>query len=381
MFQATIALALADASANTLVDNTPDRNVLFYYGQSISTLRQCLLDTDAHHDDALLFAIMALIGVDYLLNDLDAFGAHLMGLRKIIRLRGGLNEVGFASLLKPSVALLESFWTYICSQPRLVHPQSIRLAPSIHSTVAKLIFHCEPYVGSMLSKIPPGYHILADKPVFGPKILSIVYHIVESDTTLHHRKPTALAYHDGIRKFLNFETTGGNPVTAATAWLHCGELGKMLASSHLSQVERTCCIGLFIYLLGFSRSEQLSPIYFAQLQFHTQELLCITLTDDDPEATELSGWAMLCVSSTLLPLVEPESDARNGIDKRYALALKVVEHFSARMTWEQMRTCLTKFIWNESCMSSWQDLWHVGIRHLRGRDDASAQQKSLGPVV
>jgi hypothetical protein len=369
MFQATVALALADATANTWTDDYASPDVLYHYGRSLSTLRRSLEDAQALRDDALLFAIMALIGIDYLLNDLHSLGAHLQGLRHVINLRGGLEAVGFPLLLKPAVLSVESFYSYIYQQPHLLPSGSAHpvLSAGIEDPVPE-----EDEIQNMLQVIPAGYHTLLGRSPQSPKILSIVFNLAETDTQLQHDMPTSFAYREGVRKFLNFNTTSGQPVTVASALHCCGELAKLLVGPEMSQVERSCCIAMFIYLLGFSRSEQLSSVYFTQLQHHTQELLDMPLRDEDQEGTELIGWAMFVVSSTLLPITARGGMGGDNADKRYALALRTVEYFSRQRTWDMMAVTLQDFIWNDTCMISWKNLWDTATNHLELSEPADS---------
>jgi hypothetical protein len=369
MFQATVALALADATANTWTDDYASPDVLYHYGRSLSTLRRSLEDAQALQNDALLFAIMALIGIDYLLNDLHSLSAHLQGLRHVINLRGGLEAVGFPLLLKPAVLSVESFYSYIYQQPHLLSNGSAHpvLPASIEEPAPG-----DDEVQNMLQIIPRGYHTLLGRSPQSLKILSIVFNLAEEDAQLQHDMPTSFAYREGVRKFLNFNDTSGQPVTVASALHCCGELAKLLVGPEMSQVERACCIAMFIYLLGFSRSEQLSSVYFTQLQHHTQELLDMPLMDDDPEGTELIGWAMFVVSSTLLPITAREDMRGDNADKRYALALRTVEYFSRQKTWDVMAVTLQGFIWNDTCMVSWKNLWDTAIDHLELSEPADS---------
>ncbi|KPI42793.1 uncharacterized protein AB675_2033 [Cyphellophora attinorum] len=369
MFQATVALALADATAHTWTDEYASPDVLYHYGRSLSTLRRSLEDAQALHDDALLFAIMALIGIDYLLNDLASLGAHLKGLRHVIGLRGGLEAVGFPLLLKPAVLSVESFYSYIYQQPHLI---SDRSAQSVLPSSVGEPSPGEDETQNMLQVIPPGYHTLVGRSPQSPRVLSIVFSLAETDAQLHHDMPTSFAYREGVRKFLNFNDTSGKPVTVASALHCCGELAKLLVGPEMSQVERSCCIAMFIYLLGFSRSEQLSSVYFTQLQHHTQELLDMPLRDEDQEGTELIGWAMFVVSSTLLPITAREGMGVDNADKRYALALRTVEYFSRQRTWDMMAVALQDFIWNDTCMISWKNLWDTAINHLELSEPADS---------
>ena len=121
MFEALIALSQANLTIQNWRRDGPDREALYHYSRSVHRLRELLYQQHGYAQDSVLFAIVALMGVDvssnlfrceikplpaltvsqYLLNDLTAFEVHLGGLRRIVSLRGGLDQLGWPLILKP----------------------------------------------------------------------------------------------------------------------------------------------------------------------------------------------------------------------------------------------------------------------------------------
>jgi hypothetical protein len=63
MFEALIALAQANLTAHRW-SNGPDKDALFHYSRSLQRLREVLSQQHGYAQDAILFAIIALMGVD-----------------------------------------------------------------------------------------------------------------------------------------------------------------------------------------------------------------------------------------------------------------------------------------------------------------------------
>ena len=63
MFEALIALAQANLTVHQWVDG-PDKDALFHYSRSLQRLREVISEQDGYTQDSVLFAIIALMGVD-----------------------------------------------------------------------------------------------------------------------------------------------------------------------------------------------------------------------------------------------------------------------------------------------------------------------------
>ena len=63
MFEALIALAQANLTIHRWADG-PDKDALFHYSRSLQRLRELLSQQQGHEHDSILFAIIALMGVD-----------------------------------------------------------------------------------------------------------------------------------------------------------------------------------------------------------------------------------------------------------------------------------------------------------------------------
>lgn len=64
MFEAIIALSQANLTIQTWVSNGPDKDAIYHYSRALHRLRKTLLEQDGYTKDSVLFAIVALMGVD-----------------------------------------------------------------------------------------------------------------------------------------------------------------------------------------------------------------------------------------------------------------------------------------------------------------------------
>lgn len=127
MFEALIAASHCHLMIHSWRQNQPDRTSMHHYGSALNRLRDILLQPDGFRDDAILFAILALLDVEvsemsflqgdrlvefsqYLLGDVDAYEVHIRGLYQVITLRGGLNSLDRPNVLTPAII------GYVCSR-------------------------------------------------------------------------------------------------------------------------------------------------------------------------------------------------------------------------------------------------------------------------
>jgi hypothetical protein len=385
MFQSVVALALADLTISSWTHRSPDADVLHHYGEAISKLRSALLNEDQLHEDALIFAIMALIAVDYLIGNLPSFRAHLYGMRRIIQLRGGIDALGWQAYLRPGIISLESFWQYLCGQPHLSHLTTTSTPTTVDSSASTQQPPTPPpppmlqfpldnpnpteAPAQIQASLPSGFRGLATRKLLSAPLTHTIHALLQTERGYSYDRPTTHIHPDGIRKFLNFKDQHGRPITTATTLRFSERIAVLLSSPNLTptHVDRLCCIALFFYLLGFTRAEQCSQIYAAQLRHYTAELSRLDFAHEqkDPEIQALMAWAMFMVASTLLPVVVGPSMSRVD-DVRSELAVKVVTWYWPRNDWQDMERLFSGFVVNESCIETWRALWEATVCEVSG---------------
>lgn len=354
MFESILALSYSNLTIMSQVRRGADRRAMYHYGEAVGLIRRTI--ASGYTGDAVLFSIMSIMGVNYLWNDLPAFGSNLNGLRQVIALRGGLDKLAWPALLKASILSLESFWTYLSHQSHLLG----------HNTLPAIVANeLQPFQGeidAIMATLPPGFRVLAQAGSLSTNLLPIIQREARFDASLSRASPSSFAHHDGIRKFAHLRTRNGSEVTLASSLQTCEELARLLTNPDLMPLDIVCCIGLFINCLCVARSEQLSPIYFIQLQHHAKQLMAFDLSDDEAAARDLITWTIFNVASTMVPgrLVFRPDMYKDDI--RLSLTIKVAAHF-ATSTWEDMRSILRQFICSDICLDAFENVWSTGIQH------------------
>lgn len=358
MLESILALACSNLSIMSTTEHGTNTRLraVFHYGQAINLLRETL--SNGYTGDAVLFAIMSIMGVNYLWDDLAAFESNLAGLRQIIALRGGLDSLAWPSLLRPGILTLESFWTYLSSQAHLLgHDTLLAIATN----------ELTPFEGdveALISTLPLGFRTLAENHRLSINLLPIIQREAAFDASLSRSPPSAFMNHDGVRKFAHLRTRNGDEVTVASNLQSCEELARLLTNRELMPLDIVCCVGLFINSLCITRSEQLSPIYFTQLQHHAKQLMDFGLNDDDTSARDLITWTIFNVASTMVPGRMTIQPSNYQDDLRLSLAVKVAQHFSTS-AWEDMQLLLRGFICSDSCIDAFKNAWDMGILHAK----------------
>lgn len=356
LFESILALSYSNLAIMPRTKAESDAPFMYHYGQAINHIRRAL--AAGYIGDAVLFAIISLLAINYLRNDLTAFQSNLQGLRQIITLRGGLNALGWPALLKPGILTVESFWTYLSNQAHLLD----------HCTVPAILTNDslpspEAGVECITPNLPTGFRILAEQGRLNRIVLEIVQREVIFEASLSRTPPSYFAYHDGIRKFTHLKARDGNEITVASNLQTCEELARLIVSPDLMPLDIICCIGMLINSLCVTRNEQLSPIFFTQLQYHAKQLIAVDLDDNDVAARDLKTWTIFNIASTMVSESSTYSFDKHHNDMRLALAVKVVKHFSKK-SWEDVQSILQQFICSESCIDAFKNVWDFGSQYM-----------------
>ena len=377
MFETLVALSQANLSVGLMPEHRPDPGSLYHYGQALQKLHQVLDDKSARLEDALLFSISALMGIDYLLNDLTSFQVHLLGLRQIVALRGGLENLGWPMLLKPSLIGLEAFWTYICSQPQLLK-EPITCQPLTDSSITCPFNRCTPPddMGRVLSELPPGIAVLACQHRLSVPVISLVHRVNMFDSWITHLDfPTPRITRHGQQHYDRSRLKNGKLVFNASNLQELEYAARLLGTPGLTYVERVCCIAMLIVCISSTRSEQNSAINMEHIQSLADELLKAPLDENDPFATHLYIWVSLNLARTMLPGTATEQmeafPMKGGqwdeADKRFKLALRIYDWFESRrvggeqqVDWEDIAEKTKKdFIWSDGCVAGHRWAWDL----------------------
>ncbi|ETN43052.1 uncharacterized protein HMPREF1541_02210 [Cyphellophora europaea CBS 101466] len=393
MFETIVALSHANLFVSTWTDHCPDSQTLFHYGSALKRLRSQIASEDpgisAH--DAVLFAIVALMGIDFLMSDMVTFQTHLSGLRRLVALRGGIEFLGWPSLLKPSIVGLETFWTYICSAPNLlranipitatpIEPISLSPSPQMPSTNINHCGYSDAYndMSSLIASLQPGYRRLALECNLSPCIIDLVHKVLHFDINLHHYPNGMTRYGQPILSSNAFASSQGTPLVSAANLAVTEYAAAALASPQRTPIERLICISLLTTLLDMTRHEKLSPLYAQQLRLFEEEVLAYPLDDSEPAVRDLVAWLSLNLGQRILwpPAKALPPGWRD--DRCTAMVMKVVRHFSGRWSYERLqKDVLMGFVWTDACQGGMKMAWNLGLDVLRlEREEEEALAKT-----
>ncbi|KIV81687.1 hypothetical protein PV11_03857 [Exophiala sideris] len=343
MFEALIALSQANLTVHQWT-NGPDQDALYHYNQALRRLRDLLDREQDYSQDSVLFAIVALMGVDYLNNDLTAFEMHLGGLRKLVDLRGGLDNLGWPLILRPYLLGLERFWAYMSKHSQTLqgsiaqrHNVSL-LEPSHHTPVANFT--------EMISVLPPGFRTMALNNRLSEPVLTLIHRI------------TTEAEH-----IIQINPSYGSSTVNATNMQEAEHCAQLLTSTDLTFIDRASCIGLLVVIMDSSRTERFSGYYDQQLQMHAEEIRLSNEIFQDADLSDFYLWVALDIVGTMVPPRRSALPENYQADTRFTLLLAVLRKYG-HLSWEEVLAVLKRFFFTARCIESWHNSWELGFRHL-----------------
>ncbi|KAI1608489.1 hypothetical protein EDD36DRAFT_448313 [Exophiala viscosa] len=343
MFEALIALSQANLTVHQW-NNGSDPDALYHYNQTLRRLRDLLDREQDYTQDAVLFAIVALMGVDYLNNDLAAFETHLGGLRKIVELRGGLDQLGWPLVLKPYLLGLERFWAYMSKHSQ----QRDTLTAQRHNAIPPMPSDRPPIANleEIASILPPGFRTMAMNNRLSEPVLMLIHRVVTQGEHI-----------------LQISPSYGSSSINATNMQEAEHCARLLTDSDVTFIDRASCIGLLVVIMDSSRTERLSGYYDQQLQMHAEEIRVSQEMFQDADQSDLYLWVALDTVGTMVPPRRPALPENYEADARFELLLAVVQQYR-HLSWDEVLTVLKKFFFTARCIESWYNSWTLALRHL-----------------
>lgn len=381
MFEAIVALSRANLTVSAWSDHRPDSQTLYHYGSAVARLRELIASQDTHAatEDSVLFAIVALMGIDFLKNDMLAFQAHLAGLRHLVKLRGGLDALGWPTLLEPSIKGLETFWTYICSTPHLLPPNMITTVPSqpfLARNPPATKGPCLPPLTEQIASLPKGFRRLAESGRLSPIVISLLFQANRFDIHLHHHPghKHLTRYGSPIRaSHAAFTSRRGTPTHNASNLSLTELTAAVLVEKSLTRLERLVCLSLLTVLMGCTRTEKLAKLVAAQMRLCVVEALAFPLRADDPIERDFVAWVSLILGAGSgidegadiddmwgghgCGSHDPWFKGWKG-DPRLTAVRRVVEHFRGWRSLEEVQSEIVQgFIWTDYCAETISENW------------------------
>ncbi|KAJ9613888.1 hypothetical protein H2200_002024 [Cladophialophora chaetospira] len=166
------AIALRMHVQKDLEGSQVKQAVAFHTQNALHRLQKRLQKGDAYQDDVVVWAVIMLCGTTYILRELEAFRAHVRGLRQMVALRGGIDSLDKFGFLKRRVINIES--------SRLATLEHQRQGMLANTT---LVYHPPPLSSSILrrlSNFPPGFAELPFKVTLSDNMIDFIEHNLEN---------------------------------------------------------------------------------------------------------------------------------------------------------------------------------------------------------
>lgn len=146
---------------------------------------------------------------------------------------------------------------------------------------------------------------------------------------------------------------------------------RLLASTDLTLVERSVCIGILISTLGRTRTERFSALYIQNIQHHAEELGEWQDMFQAPDLGDFYLWAAMEISATMMSPNAPVLSSKHQNDSRLKLLMVVMRNYG-HMRWDEALEILNKFIVVPRCAEIWHSSWNLGMKHVQKHGLAAA---------
>ncbi|OAP59112.1 hypothetical protein AYL99_06410 [Fonsecaea erecta] len=344
MFELMVALAQASFDARRRNTREPTREVLVHYGKGVEALRLKMARISTCDDDATILAVMALLGIALMYNDFVSFETHLIGLRHLVEMRGGVDNLGWDGFLKNSIIGLESLWAY---------HENKKMSISMNEASIKLQYPKHPFppdLCTLIAKLPEGFGEMALTGNLCVQILTILSRVSEWVKQLQGpRKKGVLPLGD----------PNGTYMKQTQACL------ELVPLRGLKTLERVLCSAIAaITVETFSKSKQQNPVHRRMLESLSEMLSQYELRDLPPEC---AIWMALVIAgpphaSTDGATGQAMSSSEGQSESpRNILLDRIMENLSSARNWKWVEKSIRKFYYSEDLLETWRHTWELTV--------------------
>ncbi|KIW78322.1 hypothetical protein Z517_08157 [Fonsecaea pedrosoi CBS 271.37] len=358
MFELMVALAQASYEARRGNVREPTREVLIHYGKGIEALRLKMARSPTCDDDATILAIMALLGIALIYNDFVSFETHLIGLRHLVELRGGVDHLGWDDFLKNSITGLESLWAY---------HENKKMSISTTEVSIKLQYPKHPFppdLCTLIAKLPDGFREISLSGSLCVQIITVLARVTEWVAQLQgSRKKGVLALGD----------PNGTYMKQTQACL------ELVPLRGLNTLERVLCSALAaVTTETFRQSRQQNPVHRRLVESLSEMLSRYNLHDLPLECTI---WMALVIAGPAYSSNERPTSEAVSMNQgqphapRFVLLDRILEDSSSARNWKWVKKSVVKFFWSEDLLAVWRQTWELAL--LRYSDRVKARRTIL----
>lgn len=268
-------------------------------------------------------------------------------------------EIGFAD----TNYSLEGFWAYISqNQDNMpnIHQHDQSMSESLEDLNLSCPYNREPIaeLGEMIPALPSGFRDLTLNYRLSVPVITFLHRVVTEQACINQ-----VASVKGVR-----EINAANLQEAE----YCV---RLLACTDLTVIERACCIGVLIAVLGCTRSERFSPLYAQQIRHHSMELLSWQAKFADTDLAECFLWVSLDLAGTMFPQGQACVPTKVRNDSRYLLLMATAERYQ-HLQWEDVIITMRRFLWTTSRLHSCHNAWQFGQNELEERRITNTSRKN-----
>ena len=243
---------------------------------------------------------------------------------------------------------MESFWAYMVKNNLKQRPASV---PSPDYLDLQHPYHRNPIVGldQLIAPLPSGFRSLAFNYRMSVPVITLINHVITKGRYINQLEDCAEGSSHGTFNATSLQET---EYTA-----------RLLASTDLTLIERSICIGILISILDRTRTERFSALYMQHMQLHAEELCQWQDIFEDTDLADFYLWAAIGIAGNMMPPKTPFLTPKYKEDKRFKLLMVAMQKYG-HLSWEDVLDILKKFIAEPRCVESWHNAWKLGLQHL-----------------
>lgn len=343
LFEANICMAQA-VRLGPLVGSS--KELVYHHGNTLRRLRRSLMAEQGFDSDANILAIQCLLGMDYILNDMTAFGVHMNGMNSLVAARGGIDEVGWQAITKPNFEALQTAWTVISARTQKARETSPDAPPNKVIQIPEYPKHpFNPQLCAMIAKLPHGVSEIALKRVLSMPVLEVLAQTAEWTKEMERRSPqtrdvTAISRHQAEEYF------------------------DMLNTIELNTNETLLCLGVLAHCISTYTNAAISPVDQRRLDLHVRKLrLNLKLWTYGDKATgpvdvenDCLIWSALVIAATT-----GQGDGHEN-QEAWSIFVRVMDEYDFARDWKLLKRRISKFFWNDTCETKWFLTWQTVMR-------------------
>jgi hypothetical protein len=335
VLQSVLMLCQAQLELKSLPESQPSRMTLIYRGKALNKLRHKLARSDI--DDSVLVAVVGALTYDLTYSNWPAFEANLRGLRHLIQLRGGLQN------LDP---VWQGWFGYISSWAELRWANHIaKLVPQQPGhTPIRLTYPSHPYppkICELISKLPAGFRDVAIATPLSVQILHFILRTYE--------------WYQNYSRTVPGQRTAGQTKFSLEGLSLGNRAALILDCCELNPKERLLCISMLSYIVSFDGQHARHP---TELEDHMLGLkeICQGIT---PSMCTSTIWTALVFAASKDSISKP-------LRNRWLLLDRVVDE--GKLThWAEVEPILRRYFWNDNLLRRWKVCWYTARERKRHR--------------